>query len=346
MTPKERNVLRELAKELAEIAHSPVQEEKRRLWRKLNAKKPDRPMVMMEQVCWNEMNVGDELTLRCEEPELRGIEHRLRSLLYQWRHFRVDMVVEGYYEVPKAIQGLNTWETVFGISVEEKTLHSDSTNDVQSHHYLNQFQTMEDVEKIKMPEIWHDEMETNRRLGIAEQLFDGILEVRTAGWDPYLSIWDPVTSLMGANDLLYMLVDNPDLMHAIAKRMSDGYMCMLDQLEEQGLLCQPQPTIHATGAWTDELPGKDYDPDHPLCKSIWMFGLAQIFSSCSPSMFEEFEIHYSLPIFERFGMVYYGCCDPLDGKMEQVRKIPHCRKVSMSPWVNKERGAEEIHGDE
>jgi hypothetical protein len=49
-----------------------------------------------------------------------------------------------------------------------------------------------------------------------------------------------------------------------------------------------------------------------------------------------------MPIFERFGLVYYGCCDPLDGKMKEVRKIPHLRKVSMSPWANKERGAEGI----
>ncbi|HNT37113.1 MAG TPA: hypothetical protein PKH07_19135, partial [bacterium] len=42
------------------------------------------------------------------------------------------------------------------------------------------------------------------------------------------------------------------------------------------------------------------------------------------------------------GLVYYGCCDPLDGKMNEVRMIPKVRKVSMSPWVNEERGAEEI----
>jgi hypothetical protein len=43
--------------------------------------------------------------------------------------------------------------------------------------------------------------------------------------------------------------------------------------------------------------------------------------------------------------VYYGCCDPLDGKMDQVRMIPNVRKVSMSPWANQERGAAEIGGD-
>jgi hypothetical protein len=76
-----------------------------------------------------------------------------------------------------------------------------------------------------------------------------------------------------------------------------------------------------------------------------MFGLAQMFSTVSPAMFEEYEINYMMPIFERFGLVYYGCCDPLDGKMNEVRKIPHLRKISMSPWANKERGAHEIGRD-
>ena len=74
-------------------------------------------------------------------------------------------------------------------------------------------------------------------------------------------------------------------------------------------------------------------------------GLAQMFSTVSPAMFEEFEVRYVQRLFEPFGLVYYGCCDPLDGKMAQVRKIPHVRKVSMSPWVNQERGAREIRGD-
>jgi len=40
--------------------------------------------------------------------------------------------------------------------------------------------------------------------------------------------------------------------------------------------------------------------------------------------------------------VYYGCCDPLDLKMKEVRRIPNLRKISMSPWANLARGAEEI----
>ena len=76
-----------------------------------------------------------------------------------------------------------------------------------------------------------------------------------------------------------------------------------------------------------------------------MYGLAQMLSTVSPDMFREFEVDYTSRICARFGMVYYGCCDPLDGKMAEVRMIPTVRKVSMSPWVDEERGAAEIGTD-
>lgn len=44
----DREIIRHLAAEVAEIAALPVQEEKRRMWRRLNGLKPVRPMVMIE----------------------------------------------------------------------------------------------------------------------------------------------------------------------------------------------------------------------------------------------------------------------------------------------------------
>ena len=84
---KDRAVIRELAKEIAEIAALPVQEEKRALWRALNGLKPKRPMVMIDQVCWEEIDYDNSLTLRCEGPELRGYENTLRRTLFQWKNF-------------------------------------------------------------------------------------------------------------------------------------------------------------------------------------------------------------------------------------------------------------------
>lgn len=334
------DILRALAAQVAEIAALPVQAEKRRLWRQLNARNPTRPMVMIDQVCWNEMNVDDELTLRCADPELRGYEETLRRTLFQWRHFPVDMIVEDFIRVPKAITN-----TGFGVEPDEKIVVTDAENDVVSHGYALQFHTLDDLEKVRTPHVSHDPVETIRRLDVAHEVFSGLLAVRPAGLDPYLGIWDPITTWMGMQNALYALIDKPDLMHGLARRLRDGYLSLLDQLEAQGLLCEPQTLIHCTGAYTDELPAPGYDPARPRTKDIWMFGLAQMFSVVSPRMFQDYEVAYSSPICARFGLVYYGCCDPLDQKMDQVRQIPNVRKVSMSPWANQARGAAAIGQD-
>lgn len=333
-------IIRELAARVAEIAALPVQEEKRELWRRLNARQPERPMVMIDQVCWNEMNIGDELTLRCSDPECRDYETFLRRTLYQWKYFPVDMVVEPFIRVRKAITNSG-----FGIEVNEATAITDPTNNVVGHKYENQFQTEDDLEKIREPKVTYDPAETARRLQVAHVLFDGLLEVRAWGADLYLSLWDPISTWMGVENALYTIVDRPDYIHRLVSRMTNGYLSLLDQLESQGLLCGQQSLIHCTGAYTTELPKPGYNPEKPRTQDLWMFGLAQMFSTVSPEMFQEFEVDYTSRLCERFGLVYYGCCDPLDTKMDQVRMLPNVRKVSMSPWVNEARGAAEIGRD-
>lgn len=334
------SILRDLGARVADIAALPEQEEKRQLWRKLNALHPERPMVMIDQVCWNEMNLNDELTLRCEDPECRGYEELLRHTLFKWEHFRVDMVVESFVRVPKAIHN-----TGFGVGVQEDIAVGDPTNSVVGHRFINQFKTAADLERLHMPQVGHDPIETERRLAVAHEVFDGIIEVRAQGLDPYLSLWDPISTWMSVEGALWALVDRPEFMHQLVGRVTDGYMHMLDQLEEQGLLCGPQSLVHCTGAWVDELPAPGYDPEQPRCRDMWMAGLAQMLSTVSPRMFRDFEVAYAAQLCERFGLVYYGCCDPLDRKMAEVRMLPNVRKVSMSPWTDQELGASEIGTD-
>jgi len=337
ITAKDKNILHELALRVAEIAALPIQEEKRRLWRKLNALKPERPMVRIDQIfCWNEME-DDELTQRCEDEECRAYEQELRRTLYEWKHFPVDKPVESVVKVNKAIENSSYGVvTLFTSNDREK---------IQSHSFINQFESMEDVEKIKMPVVTHDRAETDRRMAVAEELFGGILEIWPEGLIPWFPMWDKISLWMGVENALYALIDQPDIMHAMCKRMVAHYMSLTDQLEEQGLFCSRQFQVHCTGAYTDDLPAPGYDPEKVRAKDLWAFGLAQMFSTVSPAMFDEYEIEYMLPVFERYGLMYYGCCDPLDGKMKEVRRIPNLRKISMSPWANHRRGAEEIGKD-
>ncbi len=340
MKKNDVDILRKLANEQASIADLDCQEETRELWRKLNSLNPARPMVIIDQICWNEFSSEPELELQCEDPECRHYELSFRKRLYQWKNFPGDMVVESTVFVPKAIHNSR-----FGTHIKEETAVSDPTNSVVGHKYENQFKSKDDIEKIRPALISHDEQESSRRLSIAHEIFDGILDVTEQGHDPsYMTLWDPLSMLMGVENALYAMIDTPELIHAILSRMTDNLLDQLDQLESKGLLCKPQNWIHCTGGFTNELPAPGYDPQRPRVKDLWMFSMAQMFSTISPEMFREFEIDYVKRLCERFGMVYYGCCEPLEGKMNEVRILPNVRKVSMSPWVDQERGAREIGG--
>jgi hypothetical protein len=162
---------------------------------------------------------------------------------------------------------------------------------------------------------------------------------------PSFAFWDRIAEWHGVEASLLDLIDRPEFIHKMISRITKGYHLMLDQLEEKGLLCYPQALIHCTGAFSDELPAPGYDSDHVRAKDLWTMGMAQIFSSVSPKMHKEFEIDYVVPWYARFGLGYYGCCEPLDTKLDIVREIPNLRKISMSPWVDVERGAEGIGRD-
>ena len=54
---------------------------------------------------------------------------------------------------------------------------------------------------------------------------------------------------------------------------------------------------------------------------------------------------YEKRLLDRFGLSYYGCCEPLDRKVEVIsRYLPNLRKISMSPWVGHHRAAQAIAG--
>ena len=337
---KDRNTLRELARQAAEIAALPVQQETISLWKALNGLKSVRPMVMIDQVCWHEMEVGEELTLQTEGGFCREIETTLRRTLYSWRHMRADMVVEAMVEIPKVIRGDD-----FGIRTLERTAVTDPRSDVIGHAYIDQLETDDDLRKIREPEISLDEKATAEVEERAQEIFGAILTVRMQGRFPVFAPWDMIATWRSPGNALLDLVDRPEFMHRVVSRLTDVHLSLLDQLEEKGLLGFGQRTIHCTGAYTDELPAPGFDPAHPRAKDLWTYGMAQVFSSVSPAMHQEFWLDYAVRWFSKFGLGYYGCCEPLDKKVDIIRNVPNVRKISMSPWVDVEYGASKIGGD-
>jgi hypothetical protein len=80
-------------------------------------------------------------------------------------------------------------------------------------------------------------------------------------------------------------------------------------------------------------------------QNLWGFAESQETTTISPRMFNEFIFSYQLPLLEKFGLNCYGCCEPLDKRWHIVKQIPRLRRVSISPWANYEKMAEQLGTD-
>jgi hypothetical protein len=158
-------------------------------------------------------------------------------------------------------------------------------------------------------------------------------------------LWDWIVHWHGAENCILDLVDRPGFVHELMSRLTGANMRLVDQLEEQGLIEPNRSTVVCSATYTDELPGPHFDPTKPRARDTWTFAFAQIFSTVSPAMHEEFEIDYVKELCARFGLVYYGCCEPLHDKIDIIRKVPNVRKISISPWADVRLSAERMGGD-
>ena len=72
-------ILRDLAKQYAEVAADPVMNERRELWRDLHDFKAPRPPIHVRQYAFSELPQAE---CHCEDPFHRELEFMLRDLLY------------------------------------------------------------------------------------------------------------------------------------------------------------------------------------------------------------------------------------------------------------------------
>ena len=83
-------------------------------------------------------------------------------------------------------------------------------------------------------------------------------------------------------------------------------------------------------------------PVKPRLKDMWGFCESQETVSVDPELFAEFVLPYQMPILERFGLNCYGCCEGLDSRWDYIRHIPNLRRVSVSPWADEAKMAEQL----
>ena len=337
MNRDETTVLRELARQYADIAAHPIHREKRSLWARLNNLSMGRPMVLIDQLPWHEMDVDGSLACRVSDPYWRGVETWLRRSIYQWKHFPVDRVWDPYLCLPRPIA-----QSGWGLKTEQDLLVSDAQNDVVSHCYHNQIENEEDLDKIHTPVYTLDEAAEREIIQTAHRLFDGILPFRMTGVMLHCGVWDSITEWMGIENCYIELMDRPEMMHALMEKLTVGLLSVTDQLERLGGFDVTSNLCHCSQTYLTDGSHAEDEPPEPVAKNAWTFGLAQLFTSVSPAVTDEFEAAYMKRVFQRFGAVYYGCCDRLDDRLDVIEKLPNVRKISCSPWSDRERFAQNL----
>ena len=337
LTAQDKEVLRTLAKRYAEYAALPVQKERKELWLSLNRGQMQRPMLMIDQIPWNEMDVDGSLQCQVGDPYWRWVETWLRQTLYKWERMPADMVLDPYITLARPIENSG-----FGVAIHNETKVYDETSAVRGMSFENQFESMEDVEKIKIPTVRLNKEAEAQIIAEATDLFDGIIPFKMVGHTLHLGLWDTITQWMGVENCYIELMDRPELMHAIMEKLTVGMIATIEQMNEQGLFDCYTHLCHCSHTYCDDLPRPGCDVDHPTSENVWAFGLAQLFSSVSPKITEEFEVPYMQRIFPYFGAIYYGCCDRLDDRLDIIAKMPKIRKVSCSPWSNRENFAQNL----
>ncbi len=344
LPPADKEILRRLAEELAAAAALPVHREKALLWTKLNDLKSARPMVWINEIPWHEMNVDDELTVRCTDSWARSQEVNLRRTIYQWKHFPGDMILDDYLACPLVIHN-----TRFGIEEDVDIVRTSETNGVYSRHFHTQIAEEEDLSKIKLPVVTYDEAATEENYRKMCDVYGSIMAVRKEGIKHiWYTPWDDLIRWWGVQEAMTDLIDRPELVNEAVKRCAASMHSGLDQMEKLNLLSfGANNTRVGSGGYgyTGELSAPNPGPNGVSTINNWGCSNAQIFSEVSSEMHWEFALRHDIPWLERWGMNYYGCCEPLDWKIDILRRIPRLRKISMNFLINMERAVKNVGPD-
>lgn len=334
----EKNVLRQLAIRKAEIAALPVHAQKRDMWTRMNDLEVTKPMLWMNERPWHEIGIYDQI--QCEQEFARFIEQKLRKEIYQWENMPLDNVVENRIECPMAV-------TVSSFGIEEVSEERHTTEGaIYSHGFIRQIKDPQDVQKIKDPVVTHDVELTEARFEALNETVGDIIPIyKYCFQNLWFAPWDELIRWWGVQDAMMDLAMRPQMVHDVMNRLVEAYLCKLDQYIELNILPMNNDN-HRVGSgaygYTKQLPAEGFDGEQVRTADLWGCGTAQIFSEVSPQMHEEFAVQYEMRWMKRFGLNYYGCCEPLHHKIAILEQIPNLRKISISPWADIDKAVSQM----
>jgi len=333
-TPRDRDRLRKVAVEYAEMVNSDVMNERRELWRRSTTLEERTVPFQVE----DNGSFFADLTPEpgCEGDFERGLEHRMLRALANHRLIPDDRVFPSVCEVGWAVGRTSVCPEL------ELARAADATGrelGYKTNKPLADLAT--GLAKLRPTEFSVDREGTERRAEQADALIGDLLPVEVTGH----SITHAATGyggqavhLMGMDSFYMGMIDQPERVHEFMTFLADDNGRFATWLEEEGLITLNNRELDVGSGscgYTDELPRRELTDGGPvLMEDCWAYIEAQEAVGISPEMYAEFLFPYQRRLGDRYGLVYYGCCEPVHGFWDSLRDFRTLRKVTVSPWCD------------
>jgi len=329
----DRNILRNLAHRQLEYANSELNLETIRRWYAHNTGEHPTECPLIHLEMWTFANELLPQRLRCEGEKARKIETQLYRNFLNHELFADDQPVANCYQLEKSVRLIP-----FGLPVQRQ--HAGSGVGHMFTHHIHDLE--EDFEKLGPGQIIDNTGKTAEEKALLEDIFGDILPVKYVQNCLYSVPTQDLVHIMSMETMYFAMADCPDLFHQMMRQYTDDVLKFYRYLEAQDLL---ETTNGAEslgqGSWcfNNELPTaatKTID--------LWGFMDSQETVGISPAMFREFIFPYYKEISENYGLLSYGCCEPVHAIWDDLSALKNLRKVSVSPWCEQEFMGDKLRG--
>ncbi|HEY5583406.1 MAG TPA: hypothetical protein VIK78_02825 [Ruminiclostridium sp.] len=342
ITSEEKIYLRELAKKQLEYSMLPIMKEREKLWYNHNDLKGERPMIHFET--WTFEN--DILPkFKCTSEAAQNIELQIYREILNHEFIGDDRVVPSWYNI-----NWNTKFVLFNMKVEAEHATNSQGSESLGHRFKYLISDLQEDMKLIQPTVYSiDKESTLKWKAFVEDILGDILPVKIAMNSLDCCLSQDLVHIMGMETMIYSLVDYPDEFHQIMDIASKDHIKFMKWMEkEEYLLLNNNNNGLGNGSFgfSKDLPQKGFVPGNAIStKDMWGFMDSQETVSISPDMFGEFFFPYYNEVAKNFGLLSYGCCEPVHTIWEKyISKLSGLRKVSISPWCNEEYMGEALKG--
>ena len=331
-SPHDIDILRRLAERKAQIAHDPLNLERKRLWYQHDAGRGGRPMVLAEVHGVLKEALPDTL-LQCQDEWARTRERWLRIEIYQFEALKDDHVVEPNMAVEWKVN-------VSSYGAEPLQHRADNLGRLGARRWDAPIKDLDrDFDKLHPRTYSVDRPATLAEQEKMDRVFGPVLPVRNRSkywWSMGMTL--VAIDLIGLENLMLFMYDNPQGLHRLMNFLCEDHLACARWLEKEGLLALDNENDYigsGSMGYTRALPAADWKPGMPVrTKDNWVLLESQETVGVGPELFEEFIFPYQLRIARHFGRCYYGCCEPVHTRIHVLKKLPNMARVSVSPWAD------------